>query len=250
MAELSDIQNQTIQDEIEEYLERADEIERFTELFARVKPAMQDIAAAIIEGDDDEVDALTAKALENGIDAIEIMDDGLIAGMGIVGIKFRENFVFVPEVLSCARAMRAGMAHIEPILSASGIESQGKVIMGTVKGDLHDIGKNLVVLLLESSGFEVINIGENVDPQQFVEKARKLNADVVGMSSLLTTGDPHIKSTIEAFKDSDLAGKVKLLCGGAAVTKKFAVDECGADAYATDAVDAVRVVKQLLAIAA
>ncbi|MDP7547914.1 MAG: B12-binding domain-containing protein, partial [Alphaproteobacteria bacterium] len=143
MAELSDVQNQTLRDEIEEYLERPEEITRFTELFARAKPALQEIAAAIVEGDDDAVDSLTAQALTDGIEAIEIMDDGLIGGMGIVGIKFRENFVFVPEVLSCARAMRAGMAHIEPILSASGVEKHGTVIMGTGKGDLHDIGKNL-----------------------------------------------------------------------------------------------------------
>jgi len=150
-----------------------------------------------------------------------------------------------------ARTMQAGVEVIKPLITGGNeVKKLGIVVMGTVFGDLHDIGKNLVVLLLESSGFEVINIGENVDPKQFVEKARELKADVVGMSSLLTTGDPHIKSTIEAFKDSDLAGKVKLLCGGAAVTKKFAVDECGADAYATDAVDAVRVVKQLLEIAA
>jgi len=124
------------------------------------------------------------------------------------------------------------------------------VVIGTVFGDLHDIGKNLVVLLLESSGFEVFNIGENVAPEKFVEMADKHNADVVGMSSLLTTGDPHIKSTVEAFKSSALAGKVKLICGGAAVTEKFAVGECGADGYAVDAVDGVRVIKQLLTIAA
>ena len=119
MAELSDIANAIIRDEIEEFLERPDEIERNIALFARVRPAMQDIAAALIEGDNHTVDALTVKALEDGTEALEIMDDGLIAGMGIVGIKFRENFIFVPEVLACARAMKAGMAHIEPILSAS-----------------------------------------------------------------------------------------------------------------------------------
>ncbi|MFP6695573.1 MAG: B12-binding domain-containing protein [Alphaproteobacteria bacterium] len=123
MAELTDVQNQTLRDEIEEYLERPEEIERFVALFTGARPRLQEIAAAIIEGDDDAVDGLTAQALEEGIEAIEIMDDGLIGGMGIVGIKFRENFVFVPEVLSCARAMRAGMAHIEPILSASGVEN-------------------------------------------------------------------------------------------------------------------------------
>jgi 5-methyltetrahydrofolate--homocysteine methyltransferase len=249
MAELSDIQNQTIQDEIEEYLERADEIERFTELFARVKPAMQDIAAAIIEGDDDEVDALTAKALENGIDAIEIMDDGLIAGMGIVGIKFRENFVFVPEVLSCARAMRAGMAHIEPILSASGIESQGKVIMGTVKGDLHDIGKNLCIMMLRGSGFEVIDLGVDVAEDTFIDAVEESGAKVLGMSALLTTTMPNMGRTIEAFIDADVRDDVLIMVGGAPVTQEFS-DDMGADGYGADALSCVAMAKELIASAA
>ena len=133
MAELSDIGNEFIRQEIEEYLERPEEIERNIELFARVRPAMQDIAAALIEGDDDEVDRLTKLALEEGIEALEVMDDGLIAGMGIVGIKFREAMIFVPEVLACARAMKAGMKYIEPILSESGVKPIAKVLMGTVK---------------------------------------------------------------------------------------------------------------------
>ena len=135
MAELSDIGNEFIRQEIEEYLERPEEIERNIELCARGRPAMQDIAAALIEGDDDEVDRLTKQALEEGIEALEVMDDGLIAGMGIVGIKFREAMIFVPEVLACARAMKAGMKYIEPILSESGVKPIAKVLMGTVKGD-------------------------------------------------------------------------------------------------------------------
>ena len=155
MAELSDIGNEFIRQEIEEYLERPEEIERNIELFARVRPAMQDIAAALIEGEDGDVDRLTKQALEDGVEALEIMDDGLIAGMGIVGIKFREAMIFVPEVLACARAMKAGMKYIEPILSESGVEPIAKVLMGTVKGDLHDIGKNLCIMMLRGSGFEV-----------------------------------------------------------------------------------------------
>ena len=135
MAELSDIGNEFSRQEIEEYLERPEEIERNIELCARGRPAMQDIAAALIEGDDDEVDRLTKQALEEGIEALEVMDDGLIAGMGIVGIKFREAMIFVPEVLACARAMKAGMKYIEPILSESGVKPIAKVLMGTVKGD-------------------------------------------------------------------------------------------------------------------
>ena len=147
MAELTDIGNEFIRDEIEEFLEREDERERAIATFAGVTPEMQAIAAALIDGDHHEVDALTKGALDAGTGALEVMDDGLIAGMGIVGIKFRENFIFVPEVLACARAMKAGMAYIEPILSASGVEPIGTVIMGTVKGDLHDIGKNLCIMM-------------------------------------------------------------------------------------------------------
>ena len=136
VPELSDIENATIRAEIEEWLDRPEEIERNVELFASASSAMQAIAAAIIEGDNEAVDRLTSEALESGVEALEIMDDGLIAGMGIVGIKFREGFVFVPEVLVSARAMKAGMAYIEPILAASGAEPLGTVVMGTVKGDL------------------------------------------------------------------------------------------------------------------
>ena len=139
VASINDIANEFIREEIEEYLEQPDEIELTIEMFAQATPAMQDIAAALIDGDHHTVDELTEAALEDGTEALEIMDDGLIAGMGIVGIKFRENFIFVPEVLACARAMKAGMAYIEPILSDSGIDPIGTVIMGTVKGDLHDI---------------------------------------------------------------------------------------------------------------
>ena len=164
MAELGDIANELIREEIEEFLERPEEIERLVNLFAQARPAMQDIAAALIDGDNDTVDELTRAALDDGIDALEVMDFGLISGMGIVGIKFRENFIFVPEVLACARAMKAGMAHIEPILSASGVEPIGIAVMGTVKGDLHDIGKNLYGMMMEGAGYKVIDLGVNTNP--------------------------------------------------------------------------------------
>jgi len=212
---------------------------------------LQAIKDAVNKGKRKDIAGLVQAALDAGTNPQVIINDYMVEAMKEVGARFEAKKIFVPEMMMSARTMQAGVEVIKPLITGGNeVKKLGIVVMGTVFGDLHDIGKNLVVLLLESSGFEVINIGENVDPKQFVEKARELKADVVGMSSLLTTGDPHIKSTIEAFKDSDLAGKVKLLCGGAAVTKKFAVDECGADAYATDAVDAVRVVKQLLEIAA
>jgi len=245
MAELSDVQNQTIRDEIEEYLERPEEIARFIELFSRAKPALQAIAAAIIEGDDDAADSLTVQALADGIEAIEIMDDGLIGGMGIVGIKFRENFVFVPEVLSCARAMRAGMAHIEPILSAAGVEKHGTVIMGTVKGDLHDIGKNLCIMMLRGSGFDVIDLGVDVAEDTFIDAVEESGAKVLGMSALLTTTMPNMGRTIEAFIDADLRDAVQIMVGGAPVTQEFS-DDMGADGYGADALSCVAVAKELM----
>ncbi|MBT3532300.1 MAG: corrinoid protein [Rhodospirillaceae bacterium] len=248
MAELTDVQNQTLRDEIEEFLERPEEIERFVELFTRAKPLLQEIAAAIVEGDDDVVDELTARALAEGIEAIEIMDDGLIGGMGIVGIKFRENFVFVPEVLSCARAMRAGMAHIEPILSASGVEKQGTVIMGTVKGDLHDIGKNLCIMMLRGSGFDVIDLGVDVAEDTFIDAVEDSGAKVLGMSALLTTTMPNMGRTIEAFIDADIRDDVLIMVGGAPVTQEFS-DDMGADGYGADALSCVAVAKELFAAA-
>ena len=246
MAELSDIGNEFIRQEIEEYLERPEEIERNIELFARVRPAMQDIAAALIEGDDDEVDRLTKLALEEGIEALEVMDDGLIAGMGIVGIKFREAMIFVPEVLACARAMKAGMKYIEPILSESGVKPIAKVLMGTVKGDLHDIGKNLCIMMLRGAGFEVIDLGVDTSADDFITAVEENDAKVVGMSALLTTTMPNMGKTIEAFVDADLRDDVKFMVGGAPVTPDFAVD-MDADSYGETAVECVDVAKRLIA---
>ena len=165
MANLSDVSNEFVRQEIEEFIERPEERERIINTFARAKVKMQAIAAALIDGDNELVDRLTKEALGEGTEALEVMDDGLIAGMGIVGIKFRQAFIFVPEVLACARAMKAGMAHIEPILSAAGVKPLGKVVMGTVKGDLHDIGKNLCIMMLRGSGFEVIDLGVDTSPR-------------------------------------------------------------------------------------
>ncbi len=245
MAELSGIQNEVIRDEIEEFLERPEEIERFIDMFARIRPEMQEIAVAVIDGDHHEADALTTAALAAGTQALEIMDDGLIAGMGIVGIKFRENFIFVPEVLSCARAMKAGMAHIEPILSASGIEPVGKVIMGTVKGDLHDIGKNLCIMMLRGAGFEVVDLGVDTSEDEFIDAIEEHGAPVLGMSALLTTTMPNMGRTIEAIIDAGLRDEVQIMVGGAPVTQDFA-DDMGADGYGKDALDCVALAKSLV----
>ena len=246
MAELSDIGNEFIRQEIEEYLERPEEIERNIELFARVRPAMQDIAAALIEGEDGDVDRLTKQALEDGVEALEIMDDGLIAGMGIVGIKFREAMIFVPEVLACARAMKAGMKYIEPILSESGIEPIAKVLMGTVKGDLHDIGKNLCIMMLRGSGFEVVDLGVDTSDDEFIDAIEEHQATILGMSALLTTTMPNMGKTIEALIDADVRDDVMVMVGGAPVTQEFA-DDMGADGYGKDALSCVSLAKKLAA---
>ena len=244
MAELSDIQNETIRDEIEEYVERPDEIERSINIFSKASPRMQDMAAALIEGDHGAVDELTKRALDDGVEALEIMDDGLIAGMGIVGIKFRENFIFVPEVLACARAMKAGMAYIEPILSDAGVEKLSTVVMGTVKGDLHDIGKNLCIMMLRGSGFEVVDLGVDTSADEFIDAVEEHSAPLMGMSALLTTTMPNMGKTIEAFIDADLRDDVQIMVGGAPVTQEFA-DDMGADGYGKDALACVDLAKSL-----
>jgi 5-methyltetrahydrofolate--homocysteine methyltransferase len=247
MPELTDVSNEFIRSEIDEFVERDDERERMIAMFAECRPEMQDIAAALIEGEDDVVDELTRAQLDAGTEALEVMDDGLIAGMAIVGIKFRENFIFVPEVLSCARAMKAGMAHIEPILSDAGVEPVGKVVMGTVKGDLHDIGKNLCIMMLRGAGFEVIDLGVDTSPDDFIDAVEEHRPLVMGMSALLTTTMPNMGKTIDAFVDADMREEVKIMVGGAPVTPEFAED-MGADGYGKDAMACVAIAKQLVGV--
>lgn len=246
MAEITEIANEFLRDEIEEFIERPEEIERITNLFASASDKMQDISAALIDGDHGTVDELTTQAIADGTEAIEVMDNGLIAGMAIVGIKFRENFIFVPEVLACARAMKAGMAHIEPILSASGVEPVGVAVMGTVKGDLHDIGKNLCIMMLRGAGFVVHDLGVDTSEDEFIDAIEEHDAHLMGMSALLTTTMPNMGKTIEAFIDADLRDDVKIMVGGAPVTQEFA-DDMGADGYGKDALDCVAKAKELLA---
>jgi 5-methyltetrahydrofolate--homocysteine methyltransferase len=249
MAELSEVSNEFIRQEIDEFIERPEERTRIINLFARAKAKMQAIAAALIDGDNELVSQLTRESLDEGTEALEVMDDGLIAGMAIVGIKFRQNFIFVPEVLACARAMKAGMAHIEPILSAAGIKPVGKVVMGTVKGDLHDIGKNLCIMMLRGAGFEVIDLGVDTSADKFMAAVEEHNVSLLGMSALLTTTMPNMGKTIEAFIDSDLRDRVKIMVGGAPVTQDFA-DEMGADGYGKDAMACVALAKQLMGVGA
>jgi 5-methyltetrahydrofolate--homocysteine methyltransferase len=206
---------------------------------------MQDISVSLIKGDNKRVDQLTKEALEAGFSANTILDDGLIAGMAIVGVKFRDNLIFVPEVLVAARAMKAGMAHVEPILSASGIEPAGTVIMGTVKGDLHDIGKNLCIMMLRGSGFSVIDLGVDTSAEEFIEAVEENEAGVLGMSALLTTTMPNMGRTIDAFEEVEMREVVKIMVGGAPLSQEFA-DDMGADGYGKDAISCVELAKAFM----
>ncbi|MBI2965045.1 MAG: corrinoid protein [Chloroflexi bacterium] len=206
---------------------------------------MQEVSYNLIIGNNHEVDRLVREALGKGYSANTILDDGLIAGMAIVGVKFRDNIIFVPEVLISARAMKAGMAHLEPILSASGVEPIGTVIMGTVKGDLHDIGKNLCIMMLRGAGFVVHDLGVDTKPQQFIDAVVQHKAQLVGMSALLTTTMPNMGKTIQAFEEAGLRDSVRIMVGGAPVTARFAED-MGADGYGTNAIECVERAKELV----
>ena len=228
-----------------QYITRPFEIKHIRGLFEGTDPLMHEMAHNLIIGDQHAVDRLTKQALEQGFEANTVLDDGLIAGMAIVGVKFRDNIIFVPEVLIAARAMKAGMTHIEPILSASGVEPVGTVIMGTVKGDLHDIGKNLCIMMLRGSGFVVHDLGVDTKPEEFIEAVVEHEAQVVGMSALLTTTMPNMGRTIEAIEDEGLREQVRIMVGGAPVTQEFAED-MGADGYGENAIACVDLAKQLV----
>ena len=212
-------------------------------------PIMQEMAYELIVGNNTDVDRLTKEALDGGYTANQILDDSLLNGMAIVGVKFRDNVIFVPEVLVAARAMKAGMAHIEPILSASGVEPAGTVIMGTVKGDLHDIGKTLCIMMLRGAGFIVHDIGVDSSPDDFIDAVEEFGAEIVGMSALLTTTMPNMGRTIATFEDMGLRDEVRIMVGGAPVTQDFA-DEMGADAYGDNAVEAVDKATELIKLLA
>ncbi len=202
--------------------------------------------AAISQGKVDEVKKITQEALDSGEKAEAILKEGLLPAMEQIGIKFKNNEIYIPEVLIAARAMHGGMAILKPVLSKSGASQAAKVIVGTVKGDLHDIGKNLVAMMLEGGGFEVVDLGIDVSADKFVEAIRKHQPKVVGMSALLTTTMREMKSAIEAIQEAGLRKQVKVMIGGAPVTDRFA-KEIGADGYAPDAASAVDVAKSLTA---
>jgi len=199
----------------------------------------------LYEGNVEAVRAATEKALAEGLSAQEILNDGLIGGMDEVGRDFRAGDLFIPEVLIAARAMHAGLDVLRPILAESGVETVGKMVVGTVSGDLHDIGKNLVAMMMEGAGFEIIDLGTDVKPEEFVAAVRNEGAALLGMSALLTTTMPSMQTTIEALVEAGLRDKVKVMVGGAPVTASFA-EKIGADAYAPDAASAVDTARRLV----
>ena len=199
----------------------------------------------LFEGAHEQVRTLTEEALADGNPVDEVLQDGLIAGMKVVGEDFKWNRIFVPEVLLAARAMKAGMEVLKPLLTAgSGASSAGTIVMGTVKGDLHDIGKNLVGMMAEGAGFEIVDLGTDTSADEFIAAVREHQADILGMSALLTTTMVYMPTVVKAMKEAGLEG-VKICIGGAPVGPEFA-DQIGADGYAADAASAVQLFKRLV----
>lgn len=207
------------------------------------------IADAVKAGRAKIVKTLVTEAIAEGVAAESILNDGLIVGMNELGILFKNNEVYVPEVLIAARAMKTGTEILKPLLADANAQSRGVVAVGTVKGDLHDIGKNLVAMMLEGAGFTVIDLGVDVSPEAFIDAATNQGAQILGMSALLTTTMPSIKLSIDAIREAGVRDKVKIMIGGAPVTQSFA-DEVGADGYSPDAASAADLAKVLIGLVA
>lgn len=207
---------------------------------------LQVITETLISGDGETLKGLVQKALDAGVSASEILQNGLIAGMDIVGEKMESGDMFIPEVLMSARAMGESVAILKPLLAEGEAASAGKVLIGTVKGDLHDIGKNLVVMMLESAGFEVIDLGVDVDPDDIVQAIKDNQPNIIGLSALLTTTMPMMKQSIESIEEAGIRDSLKIIVGGAPVNQAFA-DEIGADGFAPDAGGACKLAKALYA---
>jgi 5-methyltetrahydrofolate--homocysteine methyltransferase len=199
----------------------------------------------VVHGKASQVKDLVQKAIDEGMEVEKVLNEGLIAGMDIVGKKFQANEFYVPEMLIAARAMKAGLGILRPLLADKGVKPIGTVILGTARGDLHDIGKNLVGMMLEGAGFEIVDLGVDIAPEKFIETAKEKKANIIGVSALLTTTMVGMKNVVQTLKESDFNGKVKVMVGGAPVTQSYA-DEIEADAYAPDAASAVDKAKELL----
>ena len=206
---------------------------------------LKEITVKVEKGDSATVKELIKKALSQKISAEQILNDGLVKGMDVIGIKFKKNEIFIPEVLIATRAMKAGMDIIRPYFTEERNESKGKIVIGTVKGDLHDIGKKIVCMILESEGFEVVDIGIDVPKEKFLTSIKKENPDIIGMSALLTTTMAYMREVTEAVEKAKLKQNIKIIIGGAPTTQSFA-DEIKVDGYAPDGVSAVELVKNLL----
>jgi corrinoid protein of di/trimethylamine methyltransferase len=204
------------------------------------------MAEALIAGNQDEVKNLCRKALDKGGAARQILDKGLLSGMDVVGKRFKAGEMYIPEVLMCARTMHAAMDILKPFLSEADAAGAGKIAIGTVEGDLHDIGKNIVAMMMQGAGFKVIDLGVNLTPQGFVAAVKEHKPDIIGMSALLTTTMPKMAETIKAIQEAGLRDQVKIMAGGAPVTQEF-VDRIGADAYGANAASASEKAKALLA---
>jgi corrinoid protein of di/trimethylamine methyltransferase len=204
------------------------------------------IAERLIVGKIDEVKELSQQALDQGASPRDIIDKGLLAGMDVVGKRFKAGDMFIPEVLLCARCMHGAMDILKPLLSEADAAGVGIYLIGTVEGDLHDIGKNLVSMMLQGAGFEVIDLGTNITPQQFVDAVTEHKPTILGLSALLTTTMPKMEETINALKEAGLRDQVKIMAGGAPVTQAF-VEEIGADAYGANAASATEKAKELMA---
>lgn len=202
------------------------------------------LADAVIKGDQKQAVEITKTAIKEGTAPKSVLDQGLIAGMDVVGARFKKNEIYIPEVLIAARAMKMAMEILEPELVKAGVEPVGKLLIGTVQGDLHDIGKNLVAMMLKGAGFEVIDLGVDVGPEKFVEQVKTSKAHLIGMSALLTTTMPGMERTIKALKQAGV--KAKVMIGGAPVTQEYA-NKIGADGFAPDAASAVDMAKSLVA---
>ncbi|WP_206813087.1 cobalamin B12-binding domain-containing protein [Paradesulfitobacterium ferrireducens] len=196
--------------------------------------SFNDLAESVITGNFGKVKEITQEMIDKGIGPLEIINDGLIAGMNVVGVRFKAEDMFVPEVMMSAKAMAGGMELVKPLIADTDMPSVGTVVLGTVKGDLHDIGKSLVAMILESGGFKVVNLGTDIAPEGFVKAIREHKPQIVGMSALLTTTMLNMKATIELLKEEGLRDQVKVIVGGAPVSQSFA-DEIGADGYGSDA---------------
>lgn len=203
------------------------------------------ISNSLISGNDKEVFKFTTEAINLGLPTEEILDKGLIAGMNVIGDRFRDHEIFLPDVLMSAKSMYAGMDLLKPLLIKENIPVKGKIVMGTIQGDLHDIGKNLVVIMLKGAGYEVIDLGNDVPVRKFVDVARSENASVIGMSALLTTTMKSMKDVVQLLEKENLKGKIKTVVGGAPSSKEFA-DNIGADGYGFDAGNAVEIINDLI----